>query len=116
MNKRQEIFIQEYLVDMNGAAAARRAGFSPKHARSTASRLLQKPDVKAAIDAALEKRRQETEISAKRVMEHISGIAFAEAQGSAVGNKVRCLELLAKLLGMFESNANMEPATIVEDI
>lgn len=116
MNRRQEVFIQEYLVDLNGAAAARRAGFSPKHARATACRLLKNPEVKAAIDAALEKRRQETEISAKRVMDHISGIAFAEAQGAAVSNKVRCLELLAKLLGMFDTGGNVEPVTVVEDL
>ena len=116
MNRRQEVFIQEYLVDLNGAAAARRAGFSPKHAKDTASRLLRRPEVKAAIDDALEKRRQETEISAKRVMEHISGIAFAQAQGAAVSNKVRCLELLAKLLGMFETGGNVEAVTVVEDI
>ena len=116
MNRRQEVFIQEYLVDFNGAAAVRRAGFSHANASATAYRLLHNPEVKAALQAALDKRREETEISAKRVMAHISGIAFADAQGAAVSNKVRCLELLAKLLGMFETGGNVEKVTVVEDI
>jgi len=116
MNSRQEVFIQEYLVDMNGAAAARRAGFSPKHAKATASRLLQKPEIKAAVDAALQKRREESELSAKRVLRHLGDIAFAPASGAAVGHKIRCLELLARLLGMFETTAGVEPVTVVADV
>lgn len=116
MNRKQEIFIQEYLVDLNGAAAARRAGFSVKHAKATASRLLQRPEIKGAIDQALEKRRQENTLSAQRVMKHLSDIAFGEAQGAAVSHKVRCLELLAKLLGMFDCGGNVESVTVVEDI
>jgi hypothetical protein len=40
MTPRQERFVAEYCIDRNGAAAARRAGFSPRAARQTASRLL----------------------------------------------------------------------------
>jgi Terminase small subunit len=42
-------FVQEYLVDRNGAAAAVRAGYSKRTARQIAHELLTRPDVAAAV-------------------------------------------------------------------
>lgn len=52
----------------------------------------------------------------ERVMNTLCQIAFTPATGSAVTQQVRCLELLAKLLGMFDSSGGLEPVTVVEDI
>jgi hypothetical protein len=52
-------FVQEYLVDRNGAAAAVRAGYSSKTARQIAHELLTRPDVAEAVRAG------EAEIAAK---------------------------------------------------
>ena len=52
-------FVQEYLVDRNGAAAAVRAGYSPRTARQQAYDLLTRPDVAEAVRAG------EAEIAAK---------------------------------------------------
>ena len=41
-NVKQSRFVREYAVDCNGAAAAVRAGYSPRSAKVTASRLLTK--------------------------------------------------------------------------
>ncbi|WP_408034238.1 terminase small subunit [Thiorhodovibrio winogradskyi] len=49
MTARRERFISEYLVDQNGAAAARRAGYAARSARQTAAELLAKPDIAVAI-------------------------------------------------------------------
>lgn len=116
LNRKQEIFIREYLVDMNGAEAAKRAGYAPGSAKGTAWRILRMPEVKALIGAELEKRRQSCEVSGKRVRESLADIAFAPAEGAAVGHKIRCLELLAKMLGLFEGGSQMEPVTVVEDV
>ena len=116
LREKQLVFLREYLVDMNGAEAARRAGYSMKHASGTASRILASPEAKRFVEAALEKRRQENGVTAERVRANLAAIAFGEAQGPAVGHKVRCLELLAKMLGLFESGGEMEPVTVVEDI
>ena len=53
----QAAFIEQYLVDLNGAAAARRAGYSARMANRIATENLQKPHIKAAIDAALQEPR-----------------------------------------------------------
>src|SRR5262245_41863153 len=45
LTPKQEAFVREYLVDLNGAAAARRAGYSKNSAKQIASENLTKPDV-----------------------------------------------------------------------
>ena len=116
MNRKQEVFIQEYLVDMNASAAARRAGYSYKHACGTARKILAREDAQAVIRQALEQRKLESGLSGERVRAALADIAFGQAEGSAVGHKVRCLELLAKMLGLFEGNRDVEAVTVVEDV
>jgi phage terminase small subunit len=53
LTPKQQRFIQEYTVDLNGTQAAIRAGYSPKTARSIASENLQRPAVKTAVQKAL---------------------------------------------------------------
>ena len=48
-NVKQSRFVREYAVDCNGAAAAVRAGYSPRSAKVTASRLLTKANVQRAL-------------------------------------------------------------------
>ena len=50
MTHRQQRFIAEYLIDHNGAAAARRAGYAAGSARQTAVDLLSNPDIADAIE------------------------------------------------------------------
>lgn len=50
---RQRRFVEEYCVDFNGAAAAERAGYSKRRARQTAYDLLQKPEIREAIDTRM---------------------------------------------------------------
>jgi hypothetical protein len=73
MTKRQQLFIHFYLADsagrMNGAKAARRAGY--RNPKQDAYRLLSDPDVKAAIDSAL----NEAAMSAAEVLYRLSVIA-----------------------------------------
>lgn len=53
LTKKQERFVQEYEIDLNGTQAAIRAGYSATTARSIASENLQRPAVKKAIQKAL---------------------------------------------------------------
>ena len=51
-NARRERFIEEYVKDGNGSAAAVRAGYSPTSAHVTASRLLSDDNVRQAVESA----------------------------------------------------------------
>ncbi len=54
LTRKQEAFVLEYLKDNNGQKAAERAGYSPKYARSVASRLLKKSTIINMLDRELE--------------------------------------------------------------
>lgn len=53
LNKRQQVFIDEYLKCFNGAEAARRAGYSDSRARITASELLADSNISEQIKVRL---------------------------------------------------------------
>lgn len=55
LNPKRAAFVAEYPKDKNGKQAAIRAGYSPRSAEVTASRLLRDAKVKAAIEAELNK-------------------------------------------------------------
>ncbi len=66
------LFIVEYLKDMNGAAAAIRAGYAPKRAEQTAYLLLRDPRIKAEIDKELAARVTRTKLEADEVLMQIA--------------------------------------------
>jgi phage terminase small subunit len=75
-----EMFVREYLVDLNQTQAAIRAGYSPASARQTASRLMATPAVAEAITKAMVERAQATAITADKVLERYWAIATANPQ------------------------------------
>jgi phage terminase small subunit len=71
---RQLGFIQEYLVDLKGRDAAIRAGYSPRSAHVTASRILADPKVRSTIAASIEER---FSVTRESIIEELAAIAFA---------------------------------------
>ena len=78
MNDKQAAFVREYLVDKNGSAAARRAGYSEKTAHAISSRLLRDPRVSGAVKTGLDKLAQETGVIAERVLQEYARVAFSD--------------------------------------
>lgn len=77
LTEKQKRFVQEYLVDLNATAAAKRAGYSAKTADRIGPELLGKTCVSEAVKAAIEKRSARTGITQDRVLEELAAIAFA---------------------------------------
>lgn len=73
---KQQVFVDEYLKDLNASKAALRAGYSPKTAAKTGFENLQKPEISAAIQAAMRARGERTKITADRVLEEIARLSF----------------------------------------
>ena len=71
LNKRQQVFLDEYLKCFNGAEAARRAGYSEKSARFQASELLADPNISQQIQARL----SEVHMSADEALKLTADIA-----------------------------------------
>jgi phage terminase small subunit len=69
-------FVQEYPIDLNGAAAARRAGYSEDTARQIACELIAKPHIQEAIAAEMSARAQRTRVTQDRVLTVIADTAY----------------------------------------
>ena len=94
-------FVQEYLVDQNGSAAAVRAGYGPRSAKVTASRLLTNANVRAAIDARQAELADELRLSRDGVVRRlVDAIAVARGQNDARA-MVAGWSAIAKLCGFY---------------
>lgn len=80
MTNKQKHFCEEYMIDLNGAAAAIRSGYSTKSARQIGNENLTKPDIRARIDRALAEQSKRTGVSADRVVRELARVAFANSQ------------------------------------
>lgn len=123
MTRRQERFVEEYLVDFNGAAAARRAGYEPKYAGKRASLLLKEPEIRQVVQEKMARRAEKLQLRQDTVLQELKNVAFAQgsdATGAVVKmtSKLKALELLGKHLGLFEGNGGKEAEAvkIVEDV
>lgn len=59
---KQQLFVDEYLIDLNATQAAVRAGYSKKTARQVGSENLSKPVISQAIGVAMEQRSNKTSV------------------------------------------------------
>ena len=122
LTPKQQRFVQEYLIDLNGAGAARRAGYSERNADNIAHELLGKTQVRDAIVAAQAERSARVAVSADYVVRTLIEVVERSMQRAPVvtmrGDQVvddegrsvwrfdgktatRALELLGRHLGMF---------------
>lgn len=81
---REEIFIEEYLKDLDAQRAALAAGYSASMAASKAYQWVSgskvKPHVFAAVCAAQKKRSERTEVTQDAVVRELARIAFGSAR------------------------------------
>ena len=89
LTPKQQRFVAEYLVDLNGTQAAIRAGYSAKTAEQMAYQLLQKTSVKKAVSAGRKDQQDRTDITADRVLREAWNILTADAR-DLVHVKVGC--------------------------
>lgn len=78
LTKKNEVFCEEYLIDLNATQAAIRAGYSVDSAGSIGSELLKKPEIRARIDKAMAERSKRTGINADRVLRELGRLAFVD--------------------------------------
>lgn len=79
MTKKQKLFVEEYLLDLNATQAAIRAGYSPETAGAIGAENLKKPQIQNAIARAMAERSRRTGVNAERVVLELAKIAFANA-------------------------------------
>lgn len=128
LNSRQIIFVQEYIVDMNGKNAAIRAGYSERSAEVQASRMLKNDKVKKALSIVMATRAERIGVNADWVLLNLKKVAercmqaeqitkwdydskcmtpTGEYQFDSRGAN-RALELIGKHIGMFKDKVEVE--------
>lgn len=76
LTAKQQRFCDEYLIDLNAAQAAIRAGYSPRTAEQAASRLLTIVKVSDEIAREMAERSKRTGINQDRVVKELAKLAF----------------------------------------
>lgn len=74
LTAKQQRFVVEYLVDLNATQAAIRAGYAAARAREQAYQLMKRPEIKAAIERAMEERSKRLQVDADYVLQRLTEI------------------------------------------
>lgn len=80
LTHKQVIFCHEYMKDLNGMAAAVRAGYSEKSAKSDASIMLKYPHVKKYVDKLVKQKIKASKITAQTILLELEKLAFYDTK------------------------------------
>lgn len=80
LTAKQQRFIEEYLVDLNASAAARRAGYSVRRADQQGLENLRKPEIAAAIAAARAALSERAGVTLDRIAQELARLALVDVR------------------------------------
>lgn len=116
LTAKQQMFVREYLIDLNATQAAIRAGYASKNADKIGYQLIGKTLVRAALMEAQKSRAEKVDLDAQWVLARFKLVSDRCVQGEPVldkeGNPTgewrfdaaganRATEMIGKHLGMF---------------
>lgn len=78
LTRKQQRFVDEYLLDLNASQAAIRTGYSEKTAGAIGFELLKKPEISEAIETAMANRSERTKIDADWLLSRLASEAEAD--------------------------------------
>jgi hypothetical protein len=110
LTPREQLFVAEFQVDYCAGGAYQRAGYRAKN-RNVAYvggfRLLRKPKIREALQAAQQRRIEQAEVTVAEVISNLRRDARPAAEGGAREGsaRVRASELLGRHAGMFPTAA-----------
>lgn len=94
LTAKQERFVEEYLIDLNGTRAARSAGYSEASAESQAYENLRKPEIARRLAVRKAEQLAAADLTATRVLEELRRVAFVD------------------LRGLFDADGNLKPPAL----
>lgn len=101
LTAKQSRFIDEYMVDMNGAAAAVRCGYSAKTSRAIAAENLAKPYIKAELQARGAALARELEITRADVVKNLLEVFSMSRELKNPAAMISSMSTIAKILGYY---------------
>ena len=135
LTPKQQLFCDEYLIDLNATQAAIRAGYSEKTARDIGAENLTKPNIRSYIDARMAEKESSLIASQDEVLEYLTAVLRGEAKGTTlvgigggaqmvnqetptVSERTKAAELLGKRYALFTDRQEIEVTTpvFIEDV
>lgn len=118
LNKEQKLFCYLYIVEDYSMRDAYKMAYpncgSDTQASANASRLYSKPHIKAYCDMLLDDMSKSVELNSKTIVNGFMQIAFGEDSTDA--NKLKALENLAKIKGLFKEEKTVTHQVIKIDV
>jgi len=120
LTRKQQVFVDEYLKCFNGAEAARRAGYSEKTARITASNLIADANINELIQARLSEIHMSADEALKRLadmargdigdyMDRLGGLDLQAAKDAGLTKNIRKIkQRTVTKIGKNESDEDTE--------
>ena len=123
LTKKQQRFVDEYLIDLNATQAAIRAGYSVKNANNIASENLAKPNIKNRIKERMAEKEKELIADQNEVLKYLTSVMRGRSRASVVvvenigdymsqaremekspdeKERLKAAELLGKRYGLFD--------------
>jgi hypothetical protein len=102
----EQRFVDQYIIDGNGTRAYKAAGYHAKSDRVAgveSHKLLKRPRIAAAIDAAQKARSKRTGVDADEVIKRL----LEESKGPVHSARVSALTTLARVLGMLRERVDV---------
>lgn len=87
LTRRQQAFVEQYVIDLNATQAAIRAGYASNSAGPQAYDLLQLPHIKNAVDRALSQRSSRVNMQADQVLHEMSLLSHARIDHYVVSDE-----------------------------
>lgn len=101
LTTKQALFVDRYVLSLNGAKAAREAGYSEKIARNQAAENMAKPHIRAAIEAKLRALKPDLHLTPEKLRARVSKIVLDDTLRP--DTQLKAIELAGKMTpGTFE--------------
>lgn len=96
LTRKQQCFVNEYLLDMNATQAAIRSGYSKKTSKQIGTENLSKPAISAAIMAAMQCRSDKARVDSDWVLSNAVGLYRESRTNGNLRNALTALTLIGK--------------------
>ena len=118
MTKKQQLFVDEYLIDLNATQAAIRAGYSVETAAVIGCENLTKPNIQQAIAEKMAERSKRTGVNQDRVVLELAKLAFVKMtdivdshgriKDTATDDDLACIESMKYKSSESETGSSIE--------
>lgn len=111
LTDKQKRFCEEYIIDLNGAQSAIRAGYAEGSARVEGSRLLSNDNIQEYISQLQQNKSEELNITFNDIATGVYNIAKKE--DARDNDKLKAFDQLSKMFGHYEKDNSQKKTDVI---